>query len=56
MASPEGYRYPRALAWDLSAEDLELALESTKDIGEVTVSYPDAAGIRSYKITFDVRK
>lgn len=56
MASPVGYRYPRALPWDMSAEDLELALEATNDVGEVTVSYAEETdGTRSYKITFDVR-
>lgn len=40
----------------MSAEDLELALEWTNDVGEVAVSYTEAAdGTRSYKVTFEVR-
>ena len=56
MTSPGGYQYPRALPWDMSAEDLELALEWTYDVGEVTVSYDQASdGTRTYEVTFDVR-
>lgn len=55
VTSPGGYKYPRALGWDLSAEDLELALEWTFDIGEVTVSYSeDSNSTRSYRVTFEV--
>lgn len=55
VASPGEYRYPRALPWDMSAEDLELALEWTNDVGEVTVLYSESAdGTRSFQITFDV--
>lgn len=56
VASPGLYRYPRALPWDMSAEDLELALEWTMDVGEVTVLYADDGTTRSYQVTFDVRK
>lgn len=56
VTSPGGNRYPRALPWDMSAEDLELALEWTNDVGEVTVSYAEDGSTRSYKVTFDVRK
>lgn len=56
VTSPGGYECPRALAWDMAAEDLELALEWTNDVGEVTVSYAEAVdGTRSYQVTFDVR-
>lgn len=57
VSSPGGYQYPRALPWDMSAEDLELALEWTYDVGDVTVSYAEATdgSSRSYQVTFDVR-
>lgn len=48
--------YPRALPWDMSAEDLELALEWTYDIGEVSVSYTeDFNSTRSYRVVFEVK-
>ncbi|CAM9800578.1 unnamed protein product [Ectocarpus sp. 6 AP-2014] len=54
VTSPGGYNFPRALGWDMSAEDLELALEWTFDIGEVTVSYTeDSNSTRSYRVTFE---
>lgn len=55
ISSPGGYLYPRAVSWDVSAGDLELALEWTYDIGEVTVSYSeDANTTRNYRVTFEV--
>lgn len=40
----------------MSAQDLELALEWTNDVGEVTVAYAEAGdGTRSYQVIFDVR-
>lgn len=55
VTSPGGYKYPRALGWDMSAEDLELALEWTFDMGEVAVSYAeDSNSTRSYRVTFEV--
>lgn len=39
----------------MSAGELEYALESTYDIGEVSVSYSeDSNSTRSYKVTFEV--
>lgn len=39
----------------MSAGELESALESTYDIGEVSVSYSeDSNSTRSYKVTFEV--
>ncbi len=56
MTSPGGNLYPRALAWDMSAEDLEVALEWTSDVGEVTVSYTEPGdGTRNYQVTFEVK-
>ena len=55
MTSPGGYQYPRVLSWDMSASDLESALESTYDIGDVSVSYSeDSNSTRSYQVTFEV--
>lgn len=57
MTSPGGYQYPRPLSWDMSAADLELALEWTYDIGEVSVVYTEHSNsTRSYQVTFDVRR
>lgn len=56
VTSPGGYQYPRPLSWDLSARDLESALEWTFDVREVSVTYAeDANTTRSYRITFEVR-
>lgn len=55
LVSPGGYQYPRALSWDVSPSDLELALEWTYDIGEASVSYAeDSENTRSYRVIFDV--
>lgn len=55
ISSPGGYLYPRAVSWDISASELELALEWTYDVGEVTVSYSeDANTTRNYRVTFEV--
>lgn len=55
ITSPGGYRYPRRLSWDVSARVLELALEWTFDVGEVSVSYAkDVNSSRSYRVTFEV--
>lgn len=57
MTSPGGNLYPRPLPWDMSAEDLELALEWTNDVGEVTVSYTEPGdSTRTYQVTFEVRR
>lgn len=51
VTSPGGYQYPRVLSWDMSASDLESALESTYDIGDVSVSYSeDSNSTRSYQV------
>lgn len=56
VTSPGGYQYPRPLSWDMSAADLELALEWTYDIGEVSVVYTEHSNsTRSYQVTFEVR-
>lgn len=56
LTSPGGYQYPRALPWDVSACELELALEWTYDIGDVSVSYAEGVNsTRSYQVTFEVR-
>ncbi|CAM9504766.1 unnamed protein product, partial [Discosporangium mesarthrocarpum] len=53
VTSPQGYQYPRPLPWNMSANALELALESTYDVTEVDVSYEeDRNGTRSYSVTF----
>lgn len=55
VTSPGGYQYPRPLAWDASATDMELALEWTYDLADVAVSYTrDSNNTRSYKVTFEV--
>ena len=55
VTSPGGYQYPRALSWDVSAGELEDALEWTYDIREASVSYSeDSNSTRSYKVTFEV--
>lgn len=55
LSSPGGYRYPRPLTWNVSAEDLEHALEWTFDVREVSISYKeDENHTRSYMVTFQV--
>lgn len=55
MSSPRGYQYPRSLPWDMSSSELELALEWTYDVGEVSVTYTeDVNDTHIYTVTFEV--